>query len=245
MKYTTILLSLLISSCSSISEKGISKQWLGKPVKFSRIQESVNIYHMFDSTGTKIGSMDFGWSFEDGMLVSRDTSQFDDGSVYETAVFEFDTADFTMSAVFIDMSMGPTTLDVDVLHEDGKIQGRATMRRDTLSRQNLVDSVYGLDAFREELYMLMHAVDYEPGDSLVLDVFVPTGFGISRAVIKYIGQDQVEVPAGNFECIVILLQSSGGMPTNKIWISNVEPKKIVKFYVPGPELTIELIKSQF
>ncbi len=241
MKYIYLALAICLFSCNTtLPEKEISKMWLGKPVNFNRIQETVYNYHMFDSTGAEVGSMAFGWSFEDGMLVSRDTSQFYDGSVYETAIFEFDTSDFRLSSLAIDMKMGPTTLDIDLSYENDKIQGMAKMSRDTLIREFPVDSVFGQHVFREELYMLMHTLDYKEGDSLALDVFVPSGLGMSKASITYVGQESIQVPAGKFDCTVILLQSSGGMPTNKIWISNEEPAKMVKFYVPGAELTIEL-----
>ena len=184
MKTITYLLGVvLIIGCSTPPKKEINKTWLGKSVQFNRIKESVNNYEMFNAENEKVGSMSFGWYFENGMLVSRDTSQFDDGSVYETAEFFFDTTNFEMKQVAIDMKMGPTALDIDFNQSESKIEGQLVMSRDTLSRTYPADSTFAQDAFREELYMLMHTLKYAEGDSIPLTVFVPTGLTNSTQVL--------------------------------------------------------------
>lgn len=235
------LITLSVACTGPEKPKKIEKNWLGKAVQFDRIKESVLTYNMLDSTREKVGSMVFGFYFKDGVLIARDTSQFDDGSVYETAEFVFDTTEFNIKSVAIDMQLGPTSLDLDFEKNNERISGSYIIRRDTSKMEKSIDSVFTHDVFREELYMLMHTLDYTESDSLTFNVFVPTGMNVASASIYYEGEETVTTPLGSFLCDVIWLKSDGKMPTNKIWIAKEEPRKLVKFYVPGPELSIELV----
>lgn len=241
---TCTAIVLLLSCAPPEAQRVLGKEWLGKSVNFQDVTPTVNTYHMFDSTNTKVGSMIFGTFFEDGMLISRDTSQFDDGSVYETASFTLDTGTFTLSAVNIEMVLGSAKLNVDLDKRDGKVLGNYTITRDTTISTNPIDSAYDHDIFREELYMLMHSITFSAGDSIPFSAIVPTSMSVSNASIIYHGEETVEVPAGTYLCDVLWLKTDGKMPDNKIWIRKDAPRKIVKFYVPGPELEIALIEER-
>ena len=160
MKKLLFILSIALLGCSTPKNKSIDKTWLGKPVNLQRIIQGYNTYHMYDNTGLKVGSMVFGWAFKNGKLVSRDTSHFDDGSVYETAEFHFDTTDMSIERVAIDLLVGPSALDIDYELTAGRTIGMFKMTQDTTERKYEIDSTYHQDTFREELYMLMHAIDY-------------------------------------------------------------------------------------
>lgn len=239
--YLTIA-SILVFSCNKPVEK-ISKTWLDQPIDFYQIQEVVNTYHMFDSTDTKVGSMIFGFSFEDGFLVARDTSQFDDGSVYETAEFTLDTSSFKMKKLAIDMKTAQASIDID-LNQTDKITGTYILSRDTLSNEYPIDSAYQHDVIRGELYMLFYTLQLKENDSISFKVLAPTSMAISEASLSHEGTEKIETAAGSFQCDVLWLKSDGIMPSNKIWISKSEPRKVVKFYVPGPEFAIELVSSK-
>ncbi|MEP5611640.1 MAG: hypothetical protein ABJP45_05290 [Cyclobacteriaceae bacterium] len=235
---------LLLNCSPPAKEKVISKKWLGLPVNFEDVVPAVNTYHMFDSTGTKVGSMIFGTYFEDDMLVSRDTSQFDDGSVYETASFALDTGTFTLRKINIEMAFTTAKLNVDLDKSGGKVVGDFKVTRDTVANVNPIDSAYVYDVFREELYMLMHTIDFSESDSIKFSALVPTSMSLSEASITYAGEETIEVPNGKYLCDVIWLKADGKMPDNKIWIRKDAPRKIVKFHVPGPELSIELVAER-
>ncbi len=241
--YLFTLLILLISCQPPTNEKIISKSWQGQAIDFSQIREVVNTYHMFDSTDTKIGSMVFGFSFENGMLIARDTSQFDDGSVYETAKLSFDTSRFRMSEVAIDFQMTGVSLDVDLNYENDNVKGTYRLTRDTTTSTFDIDSSYQFSAFREEIYMLTHALTFVPGDTLSLTSLVPTSMSVSDAQMFHTETETIETYKGMQECDVIWLKADGKMPDNKIWISKNSPRTIVRFYVPGAELDIELVSQ--
>ncbi len=248
MKHSTLFfLVAVVLGCTSNSDKQkvIEKSWLNRSVAFDRIQTAIHTYHMFDSTDTKVGSMIFGWYFENGRLIARDTSQFDNGSIYETAEFSIDTGDFTLRTAMIDMTAGNARLNVDLEKNDGVVQGTYQVKQDTLIVNRVeLDSAIAHDIFRSELYMLLHTLNYQPGDSINFSAIVPMSMAVSEASITYDGEETITVPAGSFDCDVIWLKTDGKMPHNKIWIRKEEPRKIVKFYIPGSELDIELISTR-
>jgi len=232
-----VALAIFCFSCES-QKKPIEKSWLGKSVDFSQLKEVTNTYYMFDSAGTKVGSMIFGFSFENGFLIARDTSQFDNGSVYETAEFTFDTTDFRMIKVATDMKTPKGTLDLDVRLENGRVKGTYVVIRDTTTRTNAIDSAYQFTNFREEIYMMIHTLSMKPNDTIAIKSLTSTS--ISTGSLSYSGSETIETLNGLEPCDVIWLKADGKMPDNKIWISQKSPRTIMKFYVPGPELTIVL-----
>ena len=240
------LLGAILLACqpSKESEKTIEKTWQNQPIDFTQLQEVVNTYHMFDSTDTKVGSMVFGFSFENGMLVARDTSQFDDGSVYETAELTFDTSTFKMKKVVIDLATPRASLDIDLRNEDGSVKGSYVIKQDTISRPIQIDSAYQFTTFREEIYILTHTLNLKSGDTVSLDALVPTSMTISKGQLIHSGEETIETSNGLVACDVIWLKADGRMPDNKIWISKTSPRKVVKFYVPGAELDIELVSQK-
>jgi hypothetical protein len=243
MKNITIQFLILLTflSCEK-QEETIHKKWLGREIDFKSIVQVINTYHMFDSTGAKVGSMVYGMGFEDGSLIARDTSQFDDGSVYETAEFLLDTSDFTLKEVYIDMNTSQAILDVD-LSIGSKVKGTYNILQDTTQHIINIDSAYNYSVFRSELYMLLHTYPFEKVDTISLKALVPTSMGISSASLIYEGEEKTSVPAGSFLCDVVLLKTDGKMPENRIWIRKSNPRCMVKFVVPSFNLSIELVEQ--
>ncbi len=235
-----VFLLAILSGCYP-PQKNIQKDWLEAKVDFEHLTEQVNTYHMFDTTGSKVGSMIFGWKFMNGSLVARDTSQFDNGSVYETAEMILDTGILELRVLNLDMQMALTSLSVDLAKEGEKLSGNYIVKRDSLERITMVDSSYAYDVFREEIYAVLHALDFNETDTINLKAFISTGLTTANVQIFKVGIEDIKVAAGNFDCDVVWLEASGPMPSNKIWISRSSPRRIVKFYVPGPELSIELV----
>ena len=124
----------------------------------SQLREETNTYHMFDSTGQKIGAMIFGWSLQDDLLVVRDTSLFDDGSVYETAEFGIGIEDYRMNYVSMEMEIGGSKLDLDYSMNSKGVVGTRTVSRDTMKQSINIDSLYEYDVIREEIYALLHTI---------------------------------------------------------------------------------------
>jgi len=244
MRPIFLFLIIIVFTSSGYSQKNSNKEWLGKRPLLERLDEVVNRYHMFDSTGAKVGSMVFGFDFVDNMLVARDTSQLDNGSVYETAEFVFDTTSFAMKTANIVMKFGKTQLDVSLQKNNKRVTGTYTVSRDTVRKQTNVDSAYSHDIFREELYILLHSLEFNSGDTLTFSALVPTSMTVSQASLSYVGDEKVTVPHGTYNCTVLWLKTDGNMPANKIWISREEPWRAIKYYVPGPELTIELVSTK-
>ncbi len=238
MKNALFLLTFLLL-CTELQAQ--EKTWLDRPVDFSQIREVVNTYHMFDGAGNKVGSMIYATSFENGRLLVRDTSQFDDGSVYETIEYHFDTSEFVMKKAGIDMKTIQATLDIDLVQEDGRTRGNYGLIRDTTIRNFPIDSAYEYDVFRGEIYLLLNGLNLEKDDTLYMKALVPTSMNISKGQISLVGEESISTALGTFDCDVVWLRADGVMPDNKIWIRKETPRTMVKFYIPGMELHIELV----
>lgn len=243
MKNFYLIAIILLIACQPAEKEELRPTWLGQSLNLESIQPVVNTYHMLDTTGTKVGSMIFGSYFENGKLVSRDTSAFDDGSIYEEAEFEFDTSSLSLEEVSIAMQINTTKLNVDFSASKNQLNGLYRITRDTTVSDYPIDSVYAFDVVRSELYMLMQTLDLKAGDTIKFKALVPTSMTISDASIYYVGEESITTSAGTFNCTVIHLMTDGKMPQNRIWISKEKPSKMVKFYVPGVNLTMELVSS--
>ncbi|WP_462251886.1 DUF3108 domain-containing protein [Ekhidna sp.] len=245
MKNYLWILTILLFACQPAKEeKASEKKWLGQTLNLSEIQPTVNTYHMLDTSGAKVGSMIFGTYFENGKLVVRDTSSFDNGSVYEEAEFAMDTATYQSKQELVRMQINTTRLDVNIVANNKQVNGMYTVTRDTTATDYPVDSLYSYDVFRTELYMLMQALDYKKDDTIKFKSLVSTSMTVSDASLYYVNEEQITTAAGTFDCNVIHLMTDGKMPQNRVWITKSKPSKIVKFYVPGADLSIELVESR-
>lgn len=220
-----------------------SYQWLGKTVYPERLKDQVHTYHMFDSTRRKVGSMVFGWKQEDGFIRVRDTSQLDDGSMYETLEMKIDTKTLLCQKLNVEFKTPDLLLKIALRRKEQKLMGSYQFRNADQNREKMIDSLLVYDLFREEIYALMHSIDYEKGDQIPFKMMMSNSLQIVDAWITYEKEAEIEVPAGRFQTDVLYL-NSGGLIDNRIWLSQSEPKKIVKFYVPSVGLDIELIKTE-
>lgn len=244
--YTTLgIISLVIFlfSCQP-PQKALTKSWQGFDIDFTQLKEITNVYHMFDSTNTKVGSMVFSFAFENGFLVCRDTSRFDNGSVFETVEITFDTASFQMKNLALDMQTRRANLDIDLAVAKDQIKGAYVVKQDTLSTTYEIDSAYQHSAFREEIYMFTHALNLKLKDTLAIEALVATSMTVSKGRLIYTGEEKVETINGPQMCDVLWLEADGKMPNNRIWVSQSTPRTIMKFYVPGPELNITLVAQR-
>ena len=239
-----MMAALIACQAPEKNDEAPQQEWLGQPIDIGSVEPVINTYHMFDTTQTKVGAMIFGTYMEDGKLISRDTSSFDNGSVYEDAEFIFNTNSYELETVGVNMQINTTKLDVDITAQDNQVNGMYRVTRDTIVSDYPVDSLYNYDVFRSELYMLMQTLNLKEGDTIKFKALISTSMTVADASLYYVGEEQVTTPAGTFDCRVIHLMTDGKMPQNRIWITKEKPAKIVKFYVPGAELSIELMESK-
>ena len=230
---------------TSKSESSIAQsQWLNRDFDLSQIRNVVNTYNIIDSTDQKIGSMVFSFRKVGDLLIAKDTSQFDNGSIYETAILEADLKTMAFKNIDMEIKVPGREISIDLKSESNSINGRVLVMKDTIAITNMaIDSVYSYDIFREEIYMLLHAIDLKKGDSIPFKMFVSNSLKSIDASLNVEQSEIIEVPAGKFETTVVYL-NTGGLLDNRIWISNGENKRIVKFYVPTGNLNIDLISNE-
>ncbi len=234
---------LSFTACTSERNK-VDKEWLGHPVDFGSIREVTNTYHMYNAAGDKVGSMIFGTFFEDGQLVVRDTSQFDDGSVYEEAEFRFDTTNFAMQSTFIDMKTSNSQFVTKLTMEGSAVKGQAEIKANDSTRVVSIDQNLDYDIVRSELYMLLQTLSIKSEDTLKFNALVPSSLRLSEASLIYDSRESIHTEVGVFDCDVLILNTDGNMPSNKIWVSREAPRQIVNFEVPGAALVIQLVAQR-
>ncbi|MEO0528812.1 MAG: hypothetical protein AAFZ89_16385 [Bacteroidota bacterium] len=245
------LCTMLLASCSQkktgqhvVADIDSAKTWLGQDVDSEQINDIINTYHINDSTGSKVGSMIFSLAKNGNMLIAKDTSQFDDGRVYETAILKVDLEEMTLRGLDMDIKVPNADVFIDLVPSKKKIVGKLRVNRDsTVMVDRKIDSTYTYEAFREEIYMLLHTIQLGPGDRIPFKMFFPNDLSVVNSSLSFEKEEIIEVPAGKFKTTVVYLDT-GGLLDNRIWISKENNKKLVKFSVPKAKLNIELVSSK-
>ncbi|WP_420385078.1 hypothetical protein [Roseivirga sp.] len=246
MKKLLFTLIFILPVSQTLAQSSSSqKQWAGREIDLQHIQEVVNEYHMYNSDRNKVGSMIFGFWFEGGRLWARDTSSFDDGSVYEVAQFSMDTTSMELRTDKTDMQTPNADIKIDLNFDSKKVTGQADVKRANGNNNHIpIDDDYAYTIVRSEIYMLLHTLSLPRGDTLSLDVLVPNSLNVSKVQLYYTGEERVTTEYGKFRCDVYWLKTDGKMPENKIWVSKKSPRTIVRFHVPAASLDIELVNQR-
>ncbi|GEM_PF-2724131 len=245
-------LMILMAACSFTIESSKEEpnvaapatKWLSKEINPAHLKDVVNTYHMFDSTENKVGAMIFGLRRDGDLWIAEDTSYFDDGTIYETAQMKLDMTDASLKNLDMDIQIQGANVFIDLEPSPQAVSGTYRVYQDSATLVDReIDSAYVYDAFREEVYMLLHTTDWQPGDSIGFKMFFPNGFNTIDASIVFEREEMIVVPAGSFQTSVVYL-NTGGLLDNRIWISKGEHQRLVKFYVPNAGLNIELVSSK-
>lgn len=242
MKGLKLLFILTLYLCQA---EGQAQNWLNRPLDIGHIREVVNTYHMISADGEKVGSMIFGFWMEDGKLMARDTSQFDDGSVYETAEFTLDLGKLWLLSDKTSIKTPNMQADIDLSFNNKRVKGQVDVKRANGNDNTIpIDQNYSYDIVRSEIYMLLHTLSLSKGDTIKMNVLVPNSLTISEAQLYLEGQETIKTAMGVYDCDVYWLKTDGKMPENKIWISKESPRTIIKFNVPAASLDIELVSQR-
>ncbi|WP_299364090.1 hypothetical protein [Winogradskyella sp.] len=203
----------------------------------------INYYVIKDSLNKQIGSMVFYTELRDNKVISIDTSKFNDGSIHETAKMTYDIKKNILSSLKTDIKTRTTSMNIDLENSTERIQGHYKFNRNgknIIDRK--VDSVIRYDIFREELYMLVNLMSLKDGDNINFKMLFSDNLQTTVANLFYESFEKVKVPAGEFNTNALYLDT-GGIIDNRIWINTAAPNQVVKFYIPGQGLSIELIEN--
>ncbi|MEQ8425557.1 MAG: hypothetical protein RIA63_12660 [Cyclobacteriaceae bacterium] len=229
-------------SCSTAKEEQSKiADWVNQKIDLKHIRNERDSFIMLNAAGEKVGGMIWEKNISDNRYVHNDISYFDDGSVYEEASFHFSLDPLAMDSVQIDMQTSAANATVNFKIDHKKVTGPLVITRGTNERVIPVDSLFEFDVVRPEIYSLIHSLDFTNVTEIPMKVFSPEGLAVAEAKITNMGKETLDAGYGKYECIKLNLDGGGVIPDNVIWI-NESPKRIVKVYVPGPELDIVLVK---
>ncbi|MEQ9413989.1 MAG: hypothetical protein RIF39_09165 [Cyclobacteriaceae bacterium] len=229
-------------ACSSGEEKTSVRMWAGHPIDLKHIVNERDSFIMINSKGEKIGGMIWDKTIANDKYIHRDISYFDDGSVYEEASFFYNLNPLSIDSIQIAMQMPTAALDINYGIDGKKVKGTYVISRDSTERLIHLDSLYTYDILRPEIYSFIHSLNFDSVTQFPIKVFSPEGMSVTNAEITHLGREMVDEGYGKFNCIKVELNGGGIIPDNIIWISE-NPRRIVRVYVPGPELNIVLVRS--
>ena len=241
------LICIFFGACNKTFDGNTDpKYWLGKEVDTLQLKERLNVYQMYNNEGDKVGSMVFAFDLHEKRIIVRDTSQFDDGSIYETAEFVLDRENLRTISNNVDMKTGSMEMQIRLKAEENRVEGFAKVTRGENIIKTDIDSTFQYDVFRSDLYVLLHTIEFSKGDSIPFRAIAPmSGMRVSDASIVYEGEETIQIAGKSYACVVVMLKSDGVIPANKIWISKETPRRIMKFEVTGAGLNIELSSDPY
>lgn len=218
-------------------------EWAGAKVDMSQLTVRKDSFVIFDPSGAKVGTMQQHFSYQDGFYKMEDISRFDDESVVEYAVFLVDSVTLSTRDIDIDMKTKNGDAMIKFSLADQLVKGQYQLSNEGRQQTIEVDSTYEMDISRNELYMLVNAVEWEEGLSLPLNIFAPLSMKKSKASLRAIGEEELNWQGKSTSCMKVELRSDGNIPDNDFWITRTSPRQILKVDVVGLGLEIKLAKS--
>ena len=234
--------AIFLTCSADKSNKSRLDNWVGQKVDLNHIRNEKDSFVMFNTSGEKVGGMLWEKSISETTYIHKDVSYFDDGSVYEEAIFSFSLNPLKIRAVQMDMKTQAANAAVDFQIEDKNIKGPFTITRDTSERIMQIDSVFDFDVVRSEIYSMIHSLEFEEQKEIPFNVLSELGLAIAKAKVTMMGREKIDTGYGEFQTIKLDLNGGGVIPDNTIWI-NESPRRIVKVHVPGPDLDVILVKT--
>ncbi|MEP2670670.1 MAG: hypothetical protein ABJH04_16825 [Cyclobacteriaceae bacterium] len=227
-------------SCSSGNDNTSVRMWAGHSIDLKHIMNEKDSFIMFNPKGEKVGGMVWNKTIANDKYVHKDISYFDDGSVYEEASFFYSLNPLSSDSIQISMQVPTAALDINYSIDGKNVKGTYVISRDSTERLINLDSLYNYDILRPEIYSLIHSLNFDSVTQFPIKVFSPEGMSVADAEITYLGREIVDEGYGKFDCLKVELKGGGIIPDNILWI-NEEPRRIVRVYVPEPELNIVLV----
>lgn len=236
---TLLFVTIFLVYFSTQAQSNGELQWaLGKVGK-AHIANHEATYHMFDTEGKKVGSMESQLIHEKDQIIFKDISQFDDGSVYEEATFTYSKKPITTREIKIKMKTTNANLDINVSLEGKHAKGTYVINDKT----HQIDSTYDYDVVRAELYTFLQALSFEAGMKKTVKVLAPMSFRIVEAEISVLSEEKITTALGEFETFKILLDGKNVIPTNYIFVDKAS-HQVVKYEVTGQmKLDIVLMEN--
>lgn len=248
MKFHTLFLvsCAILISCETqetTHSSPTANTWIGLEIDESQMIARKDSFNMYQGDEKKIGSMVWVLSNTDDVYQMEDFSKFDDGSVDEHAVFKMDKSTMNTSEVELYMLAQGAEIDLTYEADSVRVTGEYKFTRDQNERIIPVDSLYNMDVFRNEIYMMLHAVELKEGTKIPLSVFANTSMAIAKSSIEVFGTETITTGLGTFETTRLFLDGGGVMPDNMIWIKNEFPRRIIRIDVTAQGLGLELVST--
>ena len=203
--------------------------WPLGDVSVDKLDQRVFTYHMYDTSGIKVGSMVTQLTVDDDQILFIDTSRFDNGSVSENARFVFVKNPIRVEKARIVMKTTRSELEYNFDMSIDSVKGNVLIGGD--DRPVLIPACY--DITRAELYAFLHALDFTKKFKHELKVFEPTSVRIADASIEFLEQVEIKTANGVRTAYKLFLDGKEAIPSNVIYIDK-ESRHDMKYEVLTP-----------
>lgn len=219
------------------------KSWSGMNLDREMLTARRDSFDMYAPDGNWKGYMTQNFYFKEGAYLMEDVSRFSDGSVVEYAAFKIDTSAMKTDTLHINMRTDQGNAIVNLKIDHQYVTGSYHVTKGEQERMIKIDTTYEKTILRNEIYMLINAVEWNIGDQLSLNVLSPLSMAVSKATIRAISVEDLTCQGQNTSCMKLELRSDGKIAENDIWITRASPRRILKFKVLEPALNIILTKT--
>lgn len=237
MKKTLLFWSIIFSFSSVFSQ---NEQWLEFDINLDHIQTRKDSFHMIVNDKV-VGYWIWDTSKDAAHITFRDISVMTN-VVEENFTLTMDTKSMQSREVDMVMTAGANQLKLNASRKSNKHLKADLEVSGATNRKISIDTTYASKVIlRPEIFGLIPSITDYKNINKNINAFFMSNARIANMNLSYLGDEKIEVEAGEFDTYKIAFKGQGQV-SNIIYIKKEFPRRIVKVDIIGQPLTIELTK---
>lgn len=239
IKKTTLSVLVFFIAICSYSQNG---EWPNGEIDLSKIETRKDSFVMKQN-----GQVKGYWIWK--TMIQQDEIIFNDISVLDSVVEEqikmvYNKNEFVTKKVTLGMKTKAFELNANLTRKSNKDLKADYIISGEISRSKLIDTIYPSTVIlRPEIFGLLSGWSNFENLDITLNCYFLSTTTITSMNLKYIGYEQVKVPAGNFDTHKIKF-SGDNVTSNIIYVNKNIPHNIVRVDVIDQPLQMLLVQSK-
>jgi hypothetical protein len=132
------------------------------------------------------------------------------------------------------------TIEITATYSDAQVFITATVD----GQEQSITIAVPTDGYDDgEVYFLLRAIPFEVGYAATFSDVVVAAAATPKATIRVVGEEQVDVPAGSFNCYKLELSLAGVPQKQYFWYGVDSPHYLVKLEVEGITMLLEAVST--
>lgn len=240
-KYFTFLFSLIILTAihSCRDKASVYTSWY--EINISKINNSKDLFYMYNEEGKKVGSMLQKILRKNDTIYFSDISQFDDGSVYEEAIFKINCKTLKIQDVRIYFKVGENYQHIKYVVDQNQIIGTNEYKIRGEFISNKIDTIIDFDFIRPGIFALINAAKINDTITRNVKILNASNLRVASAKIRYTGKEEITIKNKKLITNKVFLNGGNVIPDNILYVGGNQLQRIE---ILRPILQIELIESK-